>query len=414
MSSLNLLENDTPKTPTTTTNTNTITPSSPLSPSDKKEEAKPIQQEFYFDLPALRVKAAGKITLWSTEVESETTQGCAKQTSTYPLLPDGQTRDGDPIADKFFVQLMQNRGLLAIADGCNWGPRSMNAARNAITAFKEYFVQPRTKKPPRHEKIKDLHDAGHMLLRSFHRSHTKILSATIEDIWEAGTTTLIGCLLLELDVTDTKGQFGLLCASVGDCKAFLYQRKADKVIDITAGNRLHVKDKRDPGGRLGPYLTGGTPDLRNLTLYFVRCHPGDLIIAMSDGVHDNMDPEQLGLKPNTLPVKYKKKDLKEVKEWTVLARGEIEEVKNCYREQFLHSLVREGNDTPKKITDKLIEHCCKTTKSSREFMEKNPNTPQPSDYEKFPGKMDHTTCISFNVPDGSNDKSVPKNNGKKK
>jgi len=47
-------------------------------------------------------------------------------------------------------------------------------------------------------------------------------------------------------------------------------------------------------------------------------------------------------------------------------------------------------------------------------MEKNPNTPQPSDYEKFPGKMDHTTCISFNVPDGSNDKSVPKNNGKKK
>jgi serine/threonine protein phosphatase PrpC len=42
------------------------------------------------------------------------------------------------------------------------------------------------------------------------------------------------------------------------------------------------------GGRLGPYLNGGTPDFRNLQLYMHPCEADDFIIVVSDGVHGKM------------------------------------------------------------------------------------------------------------------------------
>jgi serine phosphatase RsbU (regulator of sigma subunit) len=44
-------------------------------------------------------------------------------------------------------------------------------------------------------------------------------------------------------------------------------------------------------------LDKGEPDLRNLGLYLVPCHDDDVIILMTDGIHDNLDPQHLGLKP---------------------------------------------------------------------------------------------------------------------
>ena len=35
------------------------------------------------------------------------------------------------------------------------------------------------------------------------------------------------------------------------------------------------------------------PDLRNLSLYYHEFEEGDLLLLMSDGVHDNLDPEVL-------------------------------------------------------------------------------------------------------------------------
>jgi hypothetical protein len=37
-----------------------------------------------------------------------------------------------------------------------------------------------------------------------------------------------------------------------------------KVYDVTATNRNEVEDAKDPGGRIGPYIDQGNPDLRNL------------------------------------------------------------------------------------------------------------------------------------------------------
>ena len=49
---------------------------------------------------------------------------------------------------------------------------------------------------------------------------------------------------------------------------------------------------RDPGGRLGPYIgPKGGPDLRNLGLFMTLCEQDSLVFILSDGVHDNLDPE---------------------------------------------------------------------------------------------------------------------------
>ncbi len=42
------------------------------------------------------------------------------------------------------------------------------------------------------------------------------------------------------------------------------------------------------GGRLGPTLEGGEPDLKNLNVYCTPCDQDDIIVMMSDGVHDNL------------------------------------------------------------------------------------------------------------------------------
>ncbi len=50
----------------------------------------------------------------------------------------------------------------------------------------------------------------------------------------------------------------------------------------------------DPGGRLGPYLDAGAPDVRNLRVFFELCREGDTVLLMTDGIHDNLDPKSLG------------------------------------------------------------------------------------------------------------------------
>ncbi len=64
-------------------------------------------------------------------------------------------------------------------------------------------------------------------------------------------------------------------------------------MDVTKGNRANLS-ATDPGGRLGPWTDAGTDDLRNLRLYYVECCPGDILLLVTDGVHDNFDPEYVG------------------------------------------------------------------------------------------------------------------------
>jgi serine/threonine protein phosphatase PrpC len=341
----------------------------------------PIEATLYAELPKYKVTSLRGSGMWKVDGDDyEELDLSTRSISTYPLLPGGE-KDGDPIADRLYVQRHENRALLAVADGCNWGKRPQMAAKNAVAALAAYFNE-------RQADIRDLHDAGHFLLRSFSEAHYSIVQGK-EDIWEAGTTTLLGILILELEPGEGIPKWGLLCGSVGDCKAFHVNMKTREILDITSGNRDNVKDSRDPGGRLGPYEGHGWPDLRNLRLYFSPAVEDDIIVVVSDGVHDNLDPQTLGKFPADLNLPQKT--------WEELTTDGLHRAKANYMKTLLGELIfnNGGPVTPTSITESLMKHCWAVTAKSREFMEKNPNKKQPTDYVGFPGKMDHTTCISF-------------------
>lgn len=100
-------------------------------------------------------------------------------------------------------------------------------------------------------RITSIRGAGPFLLAALTRAHHSITEG--REIWDSGTTTLIGGLLLPLSGNE-KGRWCFVCVSLGDCKAFHYSQKSRIFTDITKGNRLNLTDARDPGGRLGPYI----------------------------------------------------------------------------------------------------------------------------------------------------------------
>jgi hypothetical protein len=99
-------------------------------------------------------------------------------------------------------------------------------------------------------RIQDVPDAGHFLLRAFEKASREIIQG-VDDIWEAGTTTLLGGLILELEAN----KWCFLCVNVGDCKAFRWSHATKDVVDITVGNRRNVTDARDPGSFASEKLT---------------------------------------------------------------------------------------------------------------------------------------------------------------
>lgn len=172
--------------------------------------------------------------------------------------------------------------------------------------------------------------------------------------------------------------------------------------DITIGNRANLTDAKDPGGRLGPWSQNGTDDLRNLKLYYVEVEPGDLLIVVSDGIHDNFDPQHLGKTPLDFQLKF---DTWEDAEKQM--PKEVEEAKNLFRKTCLKDKIDDiiANDPsssqhkvhPKAINKKLLNYCFTLTESSRKFMVDFPNKKLPSDFAEYPGKMDHTTAVTIRV-----------------
>jgi len=327
-----------------------------------------------------------------------------KSVSTYPTI--GGKRAGDPICDYFCAWLLDNATLVALSDGCNWGIAPKEAAQRAANAFADYmkewlpvFVKTNT--------------VAYFILRAFAAAQHAILEGMeIENMWKTGTATLLGGVLLPLDTTISSNghensvvpKWTFIFGSVGDCKAFLWSHNTQNIIDLTESNRAEVIDARDCGGRLGPHLDGGKPDLRNLQICNTKCCDGDLIILVSDGVHDNFDPQHLGKLPRDLHEfvengLHTSKD-KDLNSWEELDVERVAKLKNRYRCKLLSNLLlRDGlrEINLDQFTKRVIEHCVNITHNSRRFMEEHTGSSLPCDYSQFPGKMDHTTVAVIRV-----------------
>eukprot|EP01117_Protostelium_nocturnum_P002159 TRINITY_DN127_c0_g2_i1.p1 TRINITY_DN127_c0_g2~~TRINITY_DN127_c0_g2_i1.p1 ORF type:complete len:413 (-),score=116.71 TRINITY_DN127_c0_g2_i1:37-1275(-) len=356
---------------------------------------------------------------------------CAKTISTYPLMARTPgARMGDPICDRFSALVFPQCVIACVTDGCSWGSRPRNAAIHASTSFVDFLSNNLS------ASVKGM---SKKLLKGVTAAHNSVLEGAAKLEVDAGTTTLIGGVLMRLDRKKGKNKGGrsahaslvakgkawgedwfgsdsnydklgpipkwaFACISVGDCKAFHYNIKDKAITDITEGNRGNF-NPTDPGGRLGPTLGDkGLPDTRNMDLFVHPCDDGDLIILCSDGVHDCLDPTHTGKFPkdfgNISSNVFKCGD-----DWHKAEEEfphEVEAIISQFRRQKLESLIvpivsRSSGNTPHEVAKTLTDYCYQLTQSSRDWMAENPKGQMPKDYVALPGKMDHTTVLVFEV-----------------
>eukprot|EP01124_Arcella_intermedia_P032476 TRINITY_DN7584_c0_g1_i1.p1 TRINITY_DN7584_c0_g1~~TRINITY_DN7584_c0_g1_i1.p1 ORF type:complete len:1143 (-),score=332.48 TRINITY_DN7584_c0_g1_i1:53-3106(-) len=343
----------------------------PFSPSrvcDEVELVAPKDQSFYFEKKPFLF---------------------GKTVVTYPKGSGGYKILCDVIRSKIFG----NRGFMVIADGCGWGSRAQRAADIASKAALDYLSRQQVQ-----ESITSLDLCRAEIFNAFEQAHKKIIELQGEllpngkmDLSGCGTTTLACSIIFKVQSTFPTDEWAFVCGSVGDCKAFHLNGLNGKVTDITFGNRRNVRDAKDCGGRLGPWIRKEEPDYRNRATYFWPCIQGDFVILVSDGVHDNLDPETRGLTPKECT-----KGEFDYESWDDLPNSVIEMVKSTYACSLMEKILLDSK-TPKSIVSALIHHAESETRKSREYMEANPNEKEPNDYKSFPGKMDHTSCICFSI-----------------
>jgi hypothetical protein len=126
---------------------------------------------------------------------------------------------------------------------------------------------------------------------------------------------------------------------------------------------------------IGPHLEDGSPDFRNLTSHSCICNVGDMLILVTDGVSDNFDPKMLGEEVHGVDTRAKS----------------ICACERMQRELDVRQL--DNATTAEVVVDKLLGPCIAVTRASREWYECGASGKLPEDYQWFPGKMDHSTCL---------------------
>ena len=336
----------------------------------------------------------------------------ARSISTYPKVGRGEQRNGDPVADATAAQISAGRLVMAVADGCGWGMAAALAARVAVASFLRNVVDIELRVTDESGALL-VDDLTHIILDSFFAAHADVCIPGPVSGGVCGTTTLAGGVLTTLD----SGEFIFVHASVGDVRMFHAARSDDGAtwtVNSLSGGTTSTKQVGregrvdDCGGRIGPY-TDGKADLRNLTVGATLCQPGDLLIAVSDGVDDNLDPQRLGLRVgetarrvnllDSVPTALRGEtdDLTQFNEWTSLDAAVAAKLKDRYRADLLASCLAKGAE-PAEVVATLVQHAASVTAASRTFMETS-GAALPEDYVRFPGKMDHATVLVTRVPD---------------
>ena len=176
---------------------------------------------------------------------------------------------------------------------------------------------------------------------------------------------------------------------------YRYSRRTGEVIEVTVGER--VGGIRDAGGHVG-----GRGDLTNLRLYSCVLEEGDLLVAVSDGVHDNLDPEVLHLPPSSCGL--------EEETWAEVEGGRKDRAKREYKTNRLSSLIGRDPPSPRWVAETIVRHVQDLTAPLRDAHEQGSrlqcdwaSLPEPhrsslNDQVRLSikngiGKFDHVTCL---------------------
>ena len=210
-----------------------------------------------------------------------------------------------------------------------------------------------------------------------------------------------------------KWDWAFVGASLGDCKVYRYSRATEQVLEVTSDDQTKIS-LRDAGGHLGKECL-----LDNLTCYFCPLDEGDFIICLTDGVHDNLDPETLRIPPSSLGI--------DADSWRHVATVEGVNARRKFREMRMSQVLglnhlnnKSVGLTPEMITERVLDYVKETTEDLRggeekgavlqrdwEILDGEERMKMKSEViwaqKNAPGKYDHSTCLVIEVqrhPDG--------------
>lgn len=292
---------------------------------------------------------------------------------------------GMMIADAAAFGRVERAAWCAVADGCNIGRLSREAAEIAAKTSSSFV-----RGAFQDGSINDTRDLARVLVESIIEAHDAIIGGRVgEEVFEVATTTLSVCSAAKID---RSSKWIVACCSVGDCKSFILRNGTTKIEEL-APDVIPVA-RHDPGGRIGPYLESGQPDFRNLRIRTTEVEEGDIVIVASDGVTDNFDARQLGMTPKEVAQEcglvtesdsFQEPPTPE--EMSLLSRFSLSGMQS--------RLAGADHRDPASICGSLVAHAFEVTAKIRKFAAENPTKKLPQSMREFPGFMDHTTCACF-------------------
>lgn len=205
----------------------------------------------------------------------------------YDLKEGSTSHHGDPIADVFAILARPNSCILAVADGCGWGPKPRLAARCAVRGSIEHLNSKLFQMTSEHSEQISTHDIFHAMYRAMHSAQKCIIK-------HGGTTTTL-CLAVVVELAEIKAgnKWGVCVVSVGDSVCYVWRHNMEEVHEITmAFAEGQERNQMDSGGCLGADM-GDHPDLTNLHCCYAPLADNDIVFLVSDGVSDNFDPVTL-------------------------------------------------------------------------------------------------------------------------
>ena len=209
--------------------------------------------------------------------------------------------------------------------------------------------------------------------------------------------------------------------SVGDSLIYRFSVAHFFVSELTSSDR--TGGVRDAGGALG----GFEPDLRNFSYHSSLLDEGDLIIAVSDGVHDNLDPEVLHISPQQAFMDllshpfyascFSLSSAPTASSWSNISDDAFKNlIKRKFKEKkLLDVILSNQNDfSTTRICKSIISFVEDSTKDHRKAIEdgtklqKYWDTMLPDERERLneqvqnglrdaKGKFDHVTCVCIRV-----------------
>ncbi|ELP86079.1 hypothetical protein EIN_327260 [Entamoeba invadens IP1] len=270
-------------------------------------------------------------------------------------------KQGDPNCDKVAVRIFKHGSCCVMCDGCGWSHAAYLAALDANENALEHFTS-------NVATCNTLQDIAQLLVDCCEQAHISIFRKGVL-LFDLGLTTIT----LSVVAKTQTGHYHELLISIGDCRTFLYSPRTHHTLPLSGRFHKSFENMKNSYGAIGPSISFH-PNLKKAELKNITVEPNDMLIIMTDGFHDNFDPQFTGA------VKYKSKEREADKLFT--SKIELPENKNDLNQ----------------IVITLSQHVADLTEPSRKYIretgKKLTSAPTP-----FHGKMDHATVCLLKVCD---------------